>query len=198
VAVHLNIGLPPGDSTLLAELARQATGGGAAFAGFQLASALLLLAAAASSYLAGSGLLKALALHGSDAGRGLLPAPFARTNRWFAPPWGIAALLAISLLLLALSGGDEQALVDFYAVAVFASFLGALSGAAWLAARERRRDWLAIDLIGIAAVLFVLIDNVQRIDALVSLGASGAVSLYLYATWVARGRPGGVSRVARV
>jgi amino acid permease-like protein len=196
-AVHLNVGLPPGDSTLLAEVARRSTGGGVAFAGFQVASALLLLAAAASSYLAGSGLLRALALHRSVDGRGLLPSRFARTNRWFAPPWGIATLLVISLVLLVLSDGDEQALVDFYAVAVFASFLGALSGAAWLAARDRRGDWLAIDLIGIVAVLFVLIDNVQRVDALVSLGASGAVSLYLYATWVARGRPGGASRVTR-
>jgi len=196
-AVHLNVGLPSDDSTLLAEVARRATGGGAAFAGFQLASALLLLAAAASSYLAGSGLLKALALHGSGEGRGLLPAQFARTNRWFAPPWGIAVLLATAVLLLVISNADEQALVDFYAVAVFASFLGALSGAAWLAARERRRDWLAIDLVGIVAVLFVLVDNVQRVDALISLTASGSISLYLYATWVARGRPGGVSRVAR-
>jgi membrane associated rhomboid family serine protease len=196
-AVHLDIGGPPEGSTLLAEVARQATGGGVAFALFQAASALLLLAAAASSFLAGSGLLRALALHRRGEEDGLLPRPFARTNRWFAPPWGILALLFVSLGLLAASGGDEQALVDFYAVAVFASFLGALSGAAWLAHRDRNRRWLATDLVGIAAVLFVLGVNLERIDALVSLGASAVVSGYLYAAWVFRGRPSGVSNVAR-
>lgn len=47
--------LSPGDSTLIAEVARDATGGGFLFAAFQASSALLLLSAAASSYLAGSG-----------------------------------------------------------------------------------------------------------------------------------------------
>ena len=196
-AVRLNVGSPPDDSTLLAEIARRATGGGLLFALFQAASALLLLAAAASSFLAGSGLLKALALHRRGDEDGLLPRPFARTNRWFAPQWGIVVLLVVSVGLLAASGGNEQALVDFYAVAVFASFLGALSGAAWLARRDRNYRWLAIDLVGIAAVLFVLGANLDRIDALVSLGASALVSGYLYAAWVVRGRPGGVSSAVR-
>lgn len=196
-AIRLGIGAPAEDSTLLAEIARQATGGGVVFAAFQAASALLLLAAAASSFLAGSGLLKALALHGGELGKGMLPRQFGRTNRWFAPPWGILVLLMIAIGLIAASGADEQALVDFYAVAVFASFLGALAGAAWLARREGHRRLLAIDLVGIGAVLFVLAVNLQRVDALISLGASGLVSAYLYATWVYRGRPRGVTTVAR-
>ena len=84
-AVHLNISAPAEDSTLLAEIARQATGGGFLFALFQAASALLLLAAAASSFVAGSGLLKALALHRRGEEDGLLPRRVAQTNRWFAP-----------------------------------------------------------------------------------------------------------------
>ena len=196
-AVRLNIGTPPEDSTLLAEVADRATGGGALFGAFQAASALLLLAAAASSFIAGSGLLKALARHGARDGRGLMPGRFAQTNRWFAPPWGILALLVIALVLVAVAGGDEQALVHFYAVAVFASFLGALSGALRLAYRDGRRAWVVVDVIGIVAVLFVLGVNLQRVDALVSLAASALVSLALYAIWVRRGRPAGVSSIAR-
>jgi hypothetical protein len=45
VAVKLRVGLPPGDSTQIAEVARAATGGGGLFAAFQLTSAVLLLAA---------------------------------------------------------------------------------------------------------------------------------------------------------
>ena len=80
LAVRLDLGYPGADSTLLADIAHAATGGGPEFAAFQGASALLLLAAAASSYLAGSGLLKALAAHGGD-GDGLLPRRFRKTER---------------------------------------------------------------------------------------------------------------------
>ena len=58
--VHLRIGVPPNDSTQMAELARVATAP-PLFAAFQLATALLLLSAASSSLQAGPGLLKALA-----------------------------------------------------------------------------------------------------------------------------------------
>ena len=54
VALRLGSGLPPEDSTLLAEVARDAYGAGAGFAAFQAVSALLLLSAAASSYLGSS------------------------------------------------------------------------------------------------------------------------------------------------
>src|SRR4249919_1949581 len=53
VAVKLRVGLPPADSTQMAEVARAAAGGGGLFAAFQLTSAVLLLAAASSSYQAG-------------------------------------------------------------------------------------------------------------------------------------------------
>jgi hypothetical protein len=86
LAVTRGVGLPPSDSTLLAEVARASVGGGPVFAAFQAASTLLLLAAAASSYLAASGLLKALALVGAkrDDG-GLVPARFAVLNRFHVP-----------------------------------------------------------------------------------------------------------------
>jgi hypothetical protein len=69
LAVHLNVGIPGGDSTQIADIARAATGGGARFALFQCASSILLLSAASSSYQAGPGLLKALAR--TQTGEGL-------------------------------------------------------------------------------------------------------------------------------
>jgi hypothetical protein len=191
LAVRLGVGEPEGDSTLLADVARAATGNGALFAAFQAASALLLLAAAASSYLAGSGLLEALAKHGRD-GDGLLPERLGRQNRWYAPPWGIAALLGAAFVLIAIARGRDQEIVQFYAVAVFASFLGALVACAVLSARDRRPAALAVNVAGIVLVTLVLALNLRRLDPLLSLAAAGVISLYLWRTWVRRGRPGGV------
>jgi hypothetical protein len=195
LAVRLNLGHPEADSTLLADIARAATGGGAEFAAFQAASALLLLAAASSSYLAGSGLLEALATHGGD-GEGLLPRRFRDTNRWYVPPWGIAALALVAVLLVAAAGGHEQSLVHYYAAAVFASFLGALLASTVLNRRDRRPLATAIAAAGTVAVATILVLNLRRLDPIASLGAAAILSLYLWRTWVARGRPGGVTRVA--
>lgn len=195
LAIRLNVGLPPSDSTLLAEIARRATGGDAFFAGFQALSALLLLAAAASSYLAGSGLLKALALHGADGRGGLMPRRYGRINRYFAPHWGIATLLGIAVVLIVAAAGRDQEIVRFYAVAVFASFLGALVASTRLAARDAHWTAVAINVVGVAVVTFVLVLNLLRLDGLISLGASLVISTWIWRTWVARGRPGGAISV---
>ncbi len=191
VAVHLETDLPPADSTLLAEVAQDALGDGALFAAFQAASALLLLSAAASSYLAGSGVLKALA--GLGEGReGLVPRLFGRMNRFLVPEWGVAVVLAAAAILVA-AGGREQNLVEFYAVSVFASFLAATIGCARLSRRDGRRIPLALNLLGAALVTAVLIENVTRLDGLIALLASAVVAAYLWSIWVRRGRPGGVA-----
>lgn len=194
-AVHLGIGLPPEDSTLLAEVARHAFGGDPGFAAFQAISALLLLSAAASSYLAASGVLKALATVGGD-GEGLVPARFGRINRFLVPEWGVVVVLASAAALVAV-GGREQRLVPFYAVAVFASFLAATLACAWLSYRERRRGILVLNLLGAVLVGAVLVINATRVDGLVALGAAGLVAAYLGRRWVRRGRPSGVSTAAK-
>lgn len=195
LAVRLDVGLPDEDSTLLADVARAATGGGASFAAFQGTSALLLLAAASSSYFAGSGLLKALALYGGEKG-GLIPARFGRINRFLVPHWGLAVLLAAAAGLVALAGGRDQELVQFYAAAVFASFLGATLACARLSYRERRMRALAVNAAATAVVAFVLALNVVRLDPIASLAAAGLISLHLWRSWVRRGRPGGVAELA--
>jgi hypothetical protein len=195
LAVRLGLGEPAADSTLLADVAREAAGGGAVFAAFQGASALLLLAAAASSYLAGSGLLEALAAHGGD-GEGLIPRRFRLINSSYVPPWGIACLAAVAAFLVLVASGHEQALVHYYAAAVFASFLGALLAGTVLSYRDRRPLATVVAGAGTAAVGIVLVLNLRRIDPVVSLGVAAAVSVFLWHRWVARGRPGGVARIA--
>ena len=197
LAVELGVGLPPDDSTLLAEVARGALGEGAPFAAFQAVSALLLLAAGGSAYLAASGLLRALAVHGGGGPNALVPETLGVRNRFFVPYWGVLAVLAVTALLIALAGARDQTLVHFYAVSVFASFLGALVGCARLSARERHRGALAVNIAGIVLVAFVLALNVARLDGLVALAASALVSLYLWRAWVRRGRPTGVAATGR-
>jgi hypothetical protein len=194
LAVTRGVGLPPADSTLLAEVARTSVGDGAVFAAFQAASALLLLAAAASSYLAASGLLKALALVGAkrDEG-GLVPARFAVLNRFHVPPWGILLVLVSSAGLIGLAGGHDQEIVRYYAVSVFAGFLGATLGCARLSYRDGERAELIVNLIGVVLVAFVLALNVVRPAGIIVLSAAALVAGYLYAVWVRRGRPAGVA-----
>ena len=90
------------------------------------------------------------------------------------------------------AGGDEQELVQFYAVAVFASFLAATVGCARLSFRDGRVASMALNLLGACLVALVLGLNLTRLDPVFSLLASGAVALYLWRTWVARGRPSGL------
>ncbi len=194
LAIVRGVGLPPSDSTLLAEVARSSLGDGAVFAAFQAASALLLLAAAASSYLAASGLLKALALVGANReDGGLVPARFAVLNRFHVPPWGILVVLMASAALIVAAGGRDQEIVRYYAVSVFAGFLGATLGCARLSHRDGKRAELAVNLVGAVVVAFVLSLNVARPAGVIVLTAAGLVAGYLYVVWVRRGRPAGVA-----
>jgi hypothetical protein len=192
LAVRLRVPLPGHESTLLAEVARQAVGGGAALATFQALSALLLLAAAASSYLAGSGVLKALAALAHEGGRGLLPEPLRRENRFLVAQWGVLVVLVVAAAMIVGAGGNEQELVHFYAVSVFASFLAATLGCARLCHRDGHRAGMLVNLLGAALVALVLVLNLTRLDSAIALLASGAVGLYLWRAWVARGRPDGI------
>ncbi len=117
LAFHLRVGIPRANSTQIAEVARAAAGRGVLFAAFQLTTAVLLLAAASSSFQAGPGLLKALA-HGGG-GVAVLPGRLGRTNRHHTPYWGVVVFLAVSATIVVGAGSREQPLVLFYAVAVF-------------------------------------------------------------------------------
>jgi len=192
LAVRLGVSVEGSESTLLAEVAREAVGGGAALASFQALSALLLLAAAASSFLAGSGVLKALSGLGLDGGEGLLPRAFHRQNRFLVAHWGVLLVFGFAAAMIVAARGQVQSLVQFYAVSVFASFLAATLGCARLSYRDGR-PWTALgNLIGAALVGLVLVLNLTRIDSTISLAASLMLALYLWRRWEAHGRPGGV------
>jgi hypothetical protein len=199
VAVRQRVGLPPGDSTQIAEVARAAAGDGGLFAAFQLTSAVLLLAAASSSYQAGPGLLKALSRGSGDGhGVGVLPAPLGAANRHHTPYWGVAVFFCVAAIVVTAAGGREQKLVLFYAVAVFLSFLFGLLSMAVFSRREGARLFLALNAVAIAAVAVTLAVNLRRGYPIASLGAAAAIALVLHRLWIRAGRPRGVSEVERL
>jgi amino acid transporter len=85
-----------------------------------------LLAAAASSFQAGPGVLKALARTGSAGEEGLLPRILGRTNEHHTPAAGVVIYALISAAIILVASGQEQELILVYAVAVFVSFLAAV------------------------------------------------------------------------
>lgn len=195
LAYHLRVGIPPANSTEIAEVARAAAGSGALFAAFQLTTAVLLLAAASSSFQAGPGLLKALA---RDGGVGILPRRLGRTNRYHTPYWGVVVFLAASALLVVAAGGREQRLVLFYAVAVFVAFLCGLLAMARFFRVEGRRLLLAASALGAAAVTLTLAVDLARGYPVVSLLGAGLLAATLHTLWVRAGRPSGIAEAERL
>jgi hypothetical protein len=199
LAVRLGIGIPPANSTQIGDVAR-AAGSPALFALFQAASAVLLLAAASSSFQAGPGLLKALAradrLDGESAG--ILPQWLGRTNRHHTPYWAGLVYLLISAAVIVAAGARDQELVLFYAVAVFLSFLAGLLAMLRFSWRERRRRWVVVNGLGSVLVGFTLVVNLLRGYPLVSFAAAVVIAVTFYWLWVRAGRPRGVSQIERV
>ena len=164
LAVRLHVGVPKEGSTMIADVAKTATGSGAWFALFQLSSSLLLLAAASSSFQAGPGLLKALARHTRPNGEevGILASSLGRTNHHHTPYWSVAVYLAVSAAVVVGARGRDQELVLFYAVAVFVSFLAGLLAMTRFSRREGNRRQLVVNTIGAVVVFFTIVVNLRR------------------------------------
>lgn len=195
LAVRLHVGIPAPDSTQIADVARAAVGSGPVYALFQAASALLLLAAASSSYQAGPGLLKALSRHPRSAGVGILPRALGQTNEHHTPYWSVVVYLVISAIVLLAARGLEQELVLVYAVAVFVSFLAGLAAMTRFSLKERR-PWLAlINGLAAVAVAFTLVVNLARGYPLLSMLATLLIAGALYVLWNRAGRPEGIESV---
>ena len=171
--MQLHVGIPGADSTQIADIAHAAAGGGWLYALFQLTSALLLLAAASSSFQAGPGLLKALSRHRRAAGVGILPPRrSADANRHHTPYWSVVVYLVVSAWSSSRPAGHEQELVLFYAVAVFVSFLAGLRRWRDSRAASGRRGLAAVNMAGAVAVAFTLAVNLGRGYPLLSLLAT--------------------------
>jgi hypothetical protein len=199
LAVKLRQGVPPGGSTLIADVARAAAGDGPLFAAFQLMSSLLLLAAASSSFQAGPGLLKALARHERGGEQvGILPGALGQTNAHHTPYWSVAVYLGVAIAVVLAAGGRDQELVLFYAVAVFISFLSGLVAMTRFSRREGNRFHGIVNMIGAVIVVFTIGVNILRGYPLAALLASVAIGGVFYRMWVAQGRPRGIAQVEAV
>jgi hypothetical protein len=196
VGVRLHAGLPPPSSTWIAQVAQAAVGRGALFAAFQISSAVLLLAAASSSFQAGPGLLKALAQGGG--GVGILPAFLSSRNRHHTPYWGVAVFLAAAAILVIAAGGQEQRLVLFYAVAVFIAFFCGLASMTRLFHRDRRRWLTGVSVTGGLAVGVTLMADLARGYPIVSFAAACLLAGVFYLMWARAGRPRGVAQAERI
>ena len=199
LAVRWHIGIPPTNSTQVGDVAK-ATGSQGLFALFQAASALLLLAAASSSFQAGPGLLKALARTraGDGPAVGILPAWMGRTNRHHTPYWGVVIYFFVAAAVVVAAGGRDQELVLFYAVSVFMSFLAGLLAMAKFSRSDDKRFSLLLNGAGAAVVAFTLAVNLRRGDPAVSLAAALLIAAVFYLLWVRAGRPRGVSMVDQI
>ena len=197
LAVWLRVGVPKENSTLIADIARAAAGDGTWFALFQLASSLLLLAAASSSFQAGPGLLKALARRTDAGGRpvGILPPILGTTNRHHTPYWSVVVYLVISVAVIAAARGRDQELVLFYAVAVFVSFLAGLIAMARFSRREGSVGHMLVNWFGAAVVAFTIAINLRRGYPIASLAATLVIGAIFYRSWAAQGRPRGIAMV---
>ncbi|ASN51046.1 APC family permease [Sinomonas sp. R1AF57] len=196
-AAHLGVGIPPEESTQIAELARLAAPR-PVFAAFQLVTALLLLSAASSSFQAGPGLLKALARHHTAQGHkvGILPGGLGRTNAHHTPYWGLVVFVLLAGAVTAAAGGNDQELVLFYAVSVFLSFLAGLVSMALFSHRDGRRGYFVLNVVGAVVVAFTLVANLARGLPVISLAAAALIGALLYAAWARAGKPRGIRNAA--
>ena len=197
LAVHLHVGIPGSDDTQIADLAEASVGKGGLFAFFQLSSSVLLLAAAASSFQAGPGLLKALARTWPDGTPGLLPASLGRINKHHTPVLAVIVYAVISAGIILAASGQEQELVLVYAVAVFVSFLAGLLAMARFSRRQGKRVLLVTNVFAAVVVAFTLLVNLERGYPLISIAGTALVAGMLYWRWIRAGRPRGIETVER-
>jgi hypothetical protein len=106
--------------------------------------------------------------------------------------------LGISICVLVAAGAEEQELVLFYAVAVFASFMMGLLAMARFSWQDRNWKLLTINCIASVAVFFTLAINLGRGYPLASFGALLLIAVVLYRAWVKAGRPEGVTDIEKV
>lgn len=193
-AVHLGIGIPRHDSTQIADIAK-ASVGPHLYAAFQLFTALLLLAAASSSFQAGPGLLKALARRTREGQTtGILHPRLGVTNKHHTPYWAVVLFLATSAVVVLAAGAHDQELVLFYAVSVFMSFFVGLVAMAKFERVEHRVASMATSIAGALLVGFTLLVNLSRGDPIASLAAASLIALVLHRLWVRAGRPRGIAQ----
>jgi hypothetical protein len=161
LAVRLRIGIPPNNSTQIAQVARAAVGAGRCSLPSRQRRRSFSWPRPAPRSRPGQG--SSRRFHRPGAGSVSCPRRSGVRTKHHTPYWGVAAFLAISALILTAAGAREQRLVLFYAVAVFAAFLCGLLAMSKFFHAERRRLLLVASLTGACAVGLTLAINVARV-----------------------------------
>ncbi len=144
----MGIGHPAHGQTLISEMGRMVLGHGVAYYLVQIFTAVILLLAANTSFAGFPSLASVLA---EDR---FLPRQLAHRGDRLVYSNGIAILAVLAFLLIALFGGDTNALIPLYAIGVFLSFTLSQLGMVrrWL--RSRAPHWrTGLVINGVGAVV---------------------------------------------
>jgi hypothetical protein len=151
LAIHMGI-LPATDETVLSQLGRVVFGEGPTYVVLQIATALILVLAANTSFADFPRLSSILA---RDR---FLPRLFQFRGDRLAFTTGIVALAVLSMVLLVVFNGSVDQLIPLYAVGVFASFTLSQAGMVVHWRRLREAHWQRSALInGLGAVATALV-----------------------------------------
>jgi amino acid transporter len=151
LAVHIGV-LPADDETVISQIGRTVFGAGPLWVALQVATALILILAANTSFADFPRLSSILA---RDR---FLPRLFQFRGDRLAFTTGIVALSLLSIILLVVFEGSLDALIPLYAIGVFTSFTLSQAGMVVHWRRLRERGWRRSAVInGLGAVATAIV-----------------------------------------
>jgi amino acid transporter len=145
---------PVAEETVLSQIATAVFGRGGLYYALQIATAIILIIAANTSF---AGFPRLAAFMAND---GFVPRQFANLGDRLVYSNGIIFLGLLSALLLAVFGGDVHALIPLYAVGVFTAFTLSQSGMVlhWMSKRDEGwRQRALVNALGAVVTGIVLI-----------------------------------------
>jgi amino acid transporter len=154
LAVQINV-LPADDETVISQIGRTVFGSGPLWVALQIATALILILAANTSF---SDFPRLSSILAKDR---FLPRLFQFRGDRLAFTTGIVALAVLSILLLIVFNGSLDALIPLYAVGVFTSFTLSQAGMVVHWRRLREPGWHKSAVInGVGAVATAIVTMV--------------------------------------
>ncbi|MGB8273914.1 MAG: APC family permease [Alphaproteobacteria bacterium] len=157
LARKLNV-LPLEEESVVSQISRIVFGDGALYLSVQIATMLILVLAANTSFAGFPRLGSILARDG------YLPRQLTNLGDRLAFSNGILALAAAAILLLVVFGGSTHALIPLYTVGVFLAFVLSQTGMVWMWFKRRGPRWrvkAAINGLGAAASFVALLFIVE-------------------------------------
>jgi amino acid transporter len=129
--------IPGGDETVVSKIARRVFGTGVLYYAIQVATLLILVLAANTSY---AGFPRLSSMLARDR---FVPRQFANQGDRLVFSNGILILTGFAIVLIVLFGGETHALLPLYAIGVFISFTLSQGGMVrrWLRLREKGWPW---------------------------------------------------------